>query len=235
MMKHQAVDARRVQRTAAQRDLDMRSDILRIVAMKDTIRLKATVGPVGEGDIAERFGLSMVEAWHLLNGMIEEGDLRPKDRKRPDWLEQQNARWNAGTPRLDWQALRRSAADRFAKPHWGYFESLSWAAYRDPGQLGAITSNNIRSETFYGDGHWRKDFQYACQLGRIQAFRRDGSKIPPAAWVDLNPKDDPYIVFESAAVIAMLPADFIGPKWAEGNIEAAEYQGNRVKRFVTKG
>ena len=187
---------------ATARDLGMRAEILRIAAMKSTIRLKASVGPIGEGDIAQRFGLSMIDACRLLNGMVADGDIRPEARKRPDWFEYQAERQGESVATTNWR-------ERFADTHWDYFESLSWATYRLPEKLHAITSKSRRSSVFYGTDHsdrLRKEFWREWRLGTIKAFIR-GAEVHPAAAVDPRIIEDVDLVFEASTVLAKWPAE----------------------------
>jgi uncharacterized protein YjiS (DUF1127 family) len=183
---------------AVSRDREMRADILRIAAMEATIRVMASVGPVGEVDIADRFGLSMIEACRLLNGMVADGNIRPRARKRPDWLEQQNAKSESLKQTSRWQ-------ERFAEPYWDYYESLSLAMYQMPEKLHTITPDNYRREKWYGDEHFeqrRKEFLREWQLGTIKAFVR-GTEVPPAAAVDPSRLiEDPDLIFDAKTIKA---------------------------------
>jgi len=203
--------ARRLLRGSAARDLGMRADILRIAAMEATIRLMASVGPVGEVDIAQRFGLSMPEACRLLNGMVEDGDIRPGARKRPDWLEQQNAKSESFEQTSRWQ-------ERFAEPYWDFYESLSLAIYQMPEKLHAITPDNYRRKKWYSDEHFeqrRKEFLREWQLGTIKAFIR-GKEVVPAAAVDpFRLIEDPDLVFEAATIKAKLLKAAEAPREAQ--------------------
>jgi hypothetical protein len=207
---------------AAARDLDMRADILRIAAMKNTIRLKASVGPVGEGDITQRFGLSMIDACRLLNGMVADSDITAGARKRPDWFEYQAQRQGESVTETNWR-------ERFAETHWNYFESLSWATYLLPEKLHAITSSSRRSSVFYGtdqSDRLRKEFWREWRLGTIKAFIR-GAEVLPAAAVDPRIIEDIDLVFQASTILAKWPAESskpIDPKLPQGtDIGASEH------------
>jgi hypothetical protein len=182
---------------AISRDHDMRADILRIAAMKATIRLMASVGPVGEADIADRYGLSKIEAFRLLNGMVADGQIRAQARKPPYWLEHFNARESEPIGSTNW-------LERFSEPFWNYFESLSWATYRLPEKLHAITAKSRRSSVFYGteqSERLRKEFWRVWRQGTIKAFIR-GTEVLPAAALDPRIIEDADLVFEAVTLKA---------------------------------
>jgi hypothetical protein len=193
---------------AVSRDRDMRADILRIAAMEATIRLMASVGPVGELDIAARFDMSMVEAYRLLNRMVAEGKIRALARKHPYWLEHHNARENESIQPTN-------GRERFMEPFWNYFESLSWKISRLPENFRAITSDNYRRKLYYGGEEFerhKQEFRREWQLGTIKAFIR-GREIQPAAAVDPTSLiNDPDLVFQASTLIAKWPAGGARPK-----------------------
>jgi hypothetical protein len=170
--------------------------------MEATIRLMASVGPVGEVDIADRFGLSMIEAYRVLNGMVADGHIRARARKPSYWLEHLNARESESVGPTNWP-------ERFSEPFWNYFEALSWVTYRLPEKLHAITAESRRRSVFYGTEHserLRKEFWREWHLGTIKAFIR-GTEVLPAAAVDPRIIEDVDLVFQASTLLAKWPVE----------------------------
>ena len=218
---------------AAARDLDIRADILRIAEMEATIRLIASVGPVGEGDIAGRFEMSMIEAGRLLDSMVADGKISLAARKMPRWLDKQQfepKKLTAIEKFNSRQAVLQVEA-QFSSAHWTFAQALGWGIHQVPAAIASITDRTRPTFAAYEPlyDQRREELRKACENGIILAYRY-GEREPIAkhewakqVWWNLDLFEG-SVLFVRDEILKFWPPGFIGPMLPEAAEKSEDLQ-----------